>query len=363
MQEDASVMSKTRMVMIGGFLGAGKTTLINKIAQRLMLKKKAVGIITNDQGELLVDTEFIKVRGIDVEEVPGGCFCCNFPKLIENAERLIGNTRPDFIIAEPVGSCTDLIATVTLPLKKFYGDRFSTAPLIVLIDGPKLMDNAFDKDTLGGYLRSHQAEEAEILVLTKTDLLGTDDVKALESKLKKMNPNADVIRYSAMNDEGFDRIMNIIKSKKETSGGPVDIDYDKYADAEAELGWYNGVFVFDSPEYDAYDLSMTMLRDIALKHDPRDIAHAKIALTSGSSHTKISLVGNEFSVGGVQGSRFGRGESQLNFNARITSEPEALRSSVRETVEKAMSSRKISYTMKFDDCFSPGRPNPTHRLI
>ena len=353
---------KTRMVLIGGFLGAGKTTLINKIAQQLMAEKRKIGIITNDQGQLLVDTEFIKVRGIDVEEVPGGCFCCNFPKLIENAERLVGNVAPEYIIAEPVGSCTDLIATVALPLKKFYGELFSTAPLIVLIDGPKLRDNAFDKDTLGGYLRSHQAEEAEVLVLTKTDLLGDDDVKMLESKLKKMNPSAEIIRYSAVNNIGFDKIMNVIASTKVTGRRPVDVDYDKYADAEAELGWYNGVFLFNSPEYDAYDLSMAMLRDLAGKYSSKDIAHAKIALTSGSSHTKISLIGNEFSIGGVQGSRFGRGESQLNFNARIVSEPDALRNSIRDTVKKVMAAKKITYTMKFDDCFSPGRPNPTHRL-
>jgi len=353
---------KTRMVLIGGFLGSGKTTLINKIAQQMMSEKKRIGIITNDQGQLLVDTEFIKVRGIDVEEVPGGCFCCNFPKLIENAERLVGNVAPEYILAEPVGSCTDLIATVALPLKKFYGEMFATAPLIVLIDGPKLMDNAFDKDTLGGYLRSHQAEEAEVLVLTKTDLLGKDDIKTLEAKLKTMNPAAEIIRYSAVNNDGFDRIMKVITSNKVTGRGPVDVDYDKYADAEAELGWYNGVFLFDSKEYDAYDLSMAMLRDLAGKYPAKDIAHAKIALTSGSSHTKISLIGNEFSIGGVQGSRFGRGESQLNFNARIVSGPDALRASIRETVRKVMAAKKITYTMKFDDCFSPGRPNPTHRL-
>jgi G3E family GTPase len=350
------------MALIGGFLGAGKTTMINKIAQQFISQKKPVGIITNDQGQLLVDTEFIRVRGIDVEEVPGGCFCCNFPKLIENAERLVGNTAPEYIIAEPVGSCTDLISTVTLPLKKFYGDRFSTAPLIVLIDGPRMMENAFDKDTLGGYLRSHQAEEAEVLVLTKTDLLGEDDIIKMGSKLGEMNPDAEVIRYSAVNDTGFDRIMEIITSDRETHRLPVDIDYDKYADAEAELGWYNGVFIFSSERYDAYEMSMAMLRDLAGKYAANDIAHAKIALTSGSSHTKISLIGNEFSIGGVQGSRFGKGESQLNFNARIVSEPDPLRRSIRETVHKVMKAKNIEYRMKFDDCFSPGRPNPTHRL-
>ena len=88
------------MVLIGGFLGAGKTTLINKIAQEFIKEKVPIGIITNDQGQLLIDTEFIKVRGLNVEEVCGGCFCCNFPKLLDNANKLLKQINPQYIIAE-----------------------------------------------------------------------------------------------------------------------------------------------------------------------------------------------------------------------------------------------------------------------
>jgi G3E family GTPase len=354
--------ARTRLVFIGGFLGAGKTTLINKMAQQFMNEKTVIGVVTNDQGQLLVDTEFVKVRGINVKEVPGGCFCCNFPKLLDNSEKLVKETKPEYIIAEPVGSCTDLIATVATPMKMYHGDTFSVCPLIVLVDGPKMLNESLDPKTLGGYLRKHQVSEAECLVLTKIDELGPDDVKKLVAELNKINPEAKVITYSALTDEGFKDIMKIVKGKKETCRKPVDVDYDKYAKAEAELGWYNGVFEFNAKNYDSYDLSMALLKCLARRYPAESIAHAKVSFMSGSNETKVSLIGNEFSIGGVYGSRFGNGKSQLNFNARIISEPDALRAAIRDTVDRVFKEKGIKYSMKFDDCFSPGRPNPTYRI-
>src|SRR5437868_1162733 len=120
--------------MIGGFLGAGKTTAVARLARRLTDQGLRVGLITNDQGSQLVDTALLGSRGFSVEEIPGGCFCCRFNSLVEAARRLSKETRPDVFVAEPVGSCTDLVATVTYPLRRIYGDSFSIAPLSVLID-------------------------------------------------------------------------------------------------------------------------------------------------------------------------------------------------------------------------------------
>ena len=119
--------------MIGGFLGAGKTALA-RLAQHLTSRGLRVGLITNDQGSELVDTAMLRARGFTTEEIPGGCFCCRFNSLTEAAERLTAAARPDVFIAEPVGSCTDLVATVTYPLRRIYGDDFSIAPVSVLVD-------------------------------------------------------------------------------------------------------------------------------------------------------------------------------------------------------------------------------------
>jgi hypothetical protein len=72
--------------MIGGFLGAGKTTAVSKLAAWLGDRGTRVGLIVNDQGLHLVDREVLADRGFPVEEIPGGCFCCRFDALIAEAD-------------------------------------------------------------------------------------------------------------------------------------------------------------------------------------------------------------------------------------------------------------------------------------
>lgn len=352
---------RIRLVLIGGFLGSGKTTLIDKLTQIYSENKKKVGVITNDQGKYLIDTEFVRVRGIDVEEVTGSCFCCNFPKFFENVEKLSENA--DYIFAEPVGSCTDLMATIMTPLRTYHSEKVSAAPLIVLVDGAKMIDRSLDAVTLGGYLRHHQVAEAEYIVLTKTDILRPEDVEKFRRELGFINPDAEVIVYSAVTGQGLEEIMEIIDGKDETSRRPVDVDYERYADAEAELGWYNGIYEFDADGLDAYSLSETLLRGLRSRYPASAIAHAKVALTCGDSHTKVSLIGDELSLGGSYGPKKMKGHVHLNYNARVASEPDVLGKSVRESVDAVLRSEGISdYRMTFDDCFAPGRPNPTYRM-
>src|SRR5881396_2332775 len=131
---DPAGKGKARYIMIGGFLGAGKTTAVARLAQQLSRQGQRVGLITNDQGQNLVDTAMLRSQGFATEEIPGGCFCCRFNSLVEAANKLSARNRPDVFIAEPVGSCTDLVATVTYPLRRIYGDHFSVAPVSVLAD-------------------------------------------------------------------------------------------------------------------------------------------------------------------------------------------------------------------------------------
>ena len=156
----ASVDSKTiatqetpsqrpRFIMLGGFLGAGKTTTILRLAQHLQRLGQRPGLITNDQAEGLVDTAVLEELELPVREIVGGCFCCKSEALVDALEKLASgidtkpgarrrrNTqtfKPDVFIAEPVGSCTDLVATVTLPLEQIYRTGFIMAPYAVLVD-------------------------------------------------------------------------------------------------------------------------------------------------------------------------------------------------------------------------------------
>jgi G3E family GTPase len=116
--DDSGKTGRARYVMIGGFLGAGKTTAVGRLARRLTDQGLRVGLITNDQGNGLVDTSVLASQGFSVEEIAGGCFCCRFNSLVEAARKLSVASRPDVFLAEPVGSCTDLVATVSYRLRR-----------------------------------------------------------------------------------------------------------------------------------------------------------------------------------------------------------------------------------------------------
>src|SRR3984885_1965068 len=132
-------MKKLRFILIGGFLGAGKTTTMARLAHHYTKRGQRVGLVTNDQAQDLVDTTSLRAQGFAVEEVAGACFCCRFDELVGKVSLLEEGERPDVVLAEPVGSCTDLVATVGQPLRDLYGQRFEVAPYPVLFKpGPGL---------------------------------------------------------------------------------------------------------------------------------------------------------------------------------------------------------------------------------
>src|SRR5947208_17022151 len=159
--------------MIGGFLGAGKTTTVARLARHYWYRGQRVGLVTNDQAQELVDTNSLRAQGFPVEEVAGACFCCRFDDLVGQVGRLQQNERPDVILAEPVGSCTDLVATVVQPLRDLYGDRFEVAPYPVLFKpshGLKILrGEGGGFSAKAAYIFRKQLEEADAIVVNRID--------------------------------------------------------------------------------------------------------------------------------------------------------------------------------------------------
>ncbi|MCB1086773.1 MAG: helix-turn-helix domain-containing protein, partial [Verrucomicrobiae bacterium] len=242
LREDATISSLTSMsspsparyLMIGGFLGAGKTTAVAAVAKHLADSGKRVGLITNDQGRELVDTQMLRSRGFATEEIAGGCFCCKFNSLVDAAGRLDADAAPEVFIAEPVGSCTDLVATVTYPLRRIYGDRFSIAPLSVLVDpmrarrilGLEEGRNFSDKVL---YIYRKQLEEADVILISKRDLLDEAGEAELREALEREFPKARVLAISARKGEGLEPWFEILESESQTLGVAMEVDYDTYA--------------------------------------------------------------------------------------------------------------------------------------
>ena len=230
-------------VMVGGFLGAGKTTALLRLADHFSSQGRRVGLITNDQSQGLVDTSMVNAKGYPVEEITGGCFCCRFNSLTDAADRLTRDARPDVFLAEPVGSCTDLRATVQYPLRRLYGDDYRVAPLSVLVDPLRArrvlgLETGRTFSPKVQYIYEKQLEEADIIVVNKSDLLSAEQRDGLERALKERFPQADVVTVSARTgadlDAWFGRLSGPLASRPS-----MDVDYDVYAEGEALLGWLN----------------------------------------------------------------------------------------------------------------------------
>ncbi len=203
-----------------------------------------VGLVTNDQAQDLVDTHALREQGFPVEEVAGACFCCKFDDLLDKVGRLESHQRPDVILAEPVGSCTDLVATVVQPLKDLYGTRFSVAPYGVLFK-PSHGLKILRREAAGGfspkaeYIFRKQLEEADAVLLNRIDELAPAQVEELAGLVAAAYPGVPVLRVSAKTGEGFEALTQLLDQEGNFGKKILDIDYDVYAAGEAELGWLN----------------------------------------------------------------------------------------------------------------------------
>lgn len=370
----ANPKHKARYIMIGGFLGAGKTTAVAKLAQWLTDQGRRTGLITNDQGSHLVDTAMLASRGFPVQEIPGGCFCCRFNSLVEAAKRLTHESRPDVFIAEPVGSCTDLVATVTYPLRKLYGEDFSIAPLSVLLDpiralrilgleaGGKFSDKVV-------YIYKKQLEEADLLVINKCDLLRADQAAALRQSLSSQFPKARIFEVSARNGTGLEPWFEHITSTSQAPRAIIDMDYEVYADGEARLGWLNCTLRLAARRgIDGNQLVQGLAAEIQRRLNATgvEVAHLKMTLDADNALgdlAVINLVRNDFIPELSQNLQDSLTGGELTINMRAEAAPEVLKQTVNEAVTTC-ASRLADLTIKWEhmESFRPGKPQPTHRM-
>src|SRR5688572_9755263 len=224
--------------MVGGFLGAGKTTTLARLARMYAAKGLRVGVVTNDQAHDLVDTNTFRRQGLTVEEVPGACFCCRFDELVSRVGSLQDAEKPDVILAEPVGSCTDLVATVIQPLKDLYAGRFEVAPYAVLFKpshGIRILRNqaAGGFSPKAAYIFKKQLEEADAIVINRIDEIDPPLADELTRLVGEQFSGTPVLRASATTGAGFDALAELLDQKGAFGRKILDIDYDTYAEGEA----------------------------------------------------------------------------------------------------------------------------------
>lgn len=362
-----------RYVMVGGFLGAGKSTAVLALAERYASRDQRVGLITNDQSVGLVDTTLMRSRGFATQEIAGGCFCCRFDSLVEAADTLAAESAPDVFIAEPVGSCTDLVATVSYPLRRMYGDRYRIAPLSVLVD-PVRAERILGLETGRSfsdkvvYVYRKQLAEADLIVINKSDTLDAPRRLRLSNELEKTFPNKTILTVSARTGEGVDAWFTAIESADAPTAPTMAIDYDTYADGEALLGWLNATVRLDTSEpIDGESWMMDLADRIAADlPDDAEIAHLKMTLVAddhAGAVAVLNVVRNDLVAELSQALPEKLRRGTLIVNLRAETDPAALETAVRSSLDTPWQNlTKTDIAIDHLDRFRPGRPTPTWRM-
>ncbi len=354
-----------KMVFVGGFLGAGKTTAIQALAKLFTQQGLKAGAITNDQAAGLVDTIFLSKSGIPSEELAGSCFCCNCNGLVAVINHTIDSAAPDIILAEPVGSCTDIVATVIRPMRALIKDKVDVLAYTVLVESDRWVELSDQNASWSmKFLFDKQLQEADFIVITKLDTVKDEHAKELMEQITHQYPESKVLGISSLAGVGMEDWMNLVQTTPPGEHWLKDIDYQKYAEAEAEMGWLNGLVTMKFPmPIDGKAISTRLAERITQNIGNRNgkIGHLKLLVVESTGSVKVGIthVGEKPALDGTFTAMLPYLE--VTVNTRATLSLGDLAAILHDVVDQFKESEQAAVDISAINTFRPGAPNPTYR--
>jgi len=183
-------MRKTRINLLFGFLGSGKTTLARRILETLGPQRR-LALIVNEFGDVGVDGDILKGHDIDLVQLSSGCLCCTLKgSLLAAIVELTEKSPLDHIVIEATG-----VAEPDEMLSSFsessFQECFELGPLITVVDTPKYLKI---REMLGPFYEA-QVEKADVVILNKLDLAAAELIEAVREEVVDLNESA-LLRYS-----------------------------------------------------------------------------------------------------------------------------------------------------------------------
>ena len=186
---EKKVFTMTKIDIVSGFLGAGKTTLIKKLLAEAFQGEKLV-LIENEFGEISIDGGFLKDSGVQISEMSSGCICCSlvgdFNKALKEVHEQF---HPDRILIEPsgVGKLSDVIVAVENTVKDVPDMKLNS--FVTVADATKV--KVYMKNF--GEFYNNQIESAGTIILSRTQKLTQEKLEAAVALLREKNPNAAIL--------------------------------------------------------------------------------------------------------------------------------------------------------------------------
>lgn len=198
-----------RLVQVAGWLGSGKTTLIISLGRSLSEKGTKVAILVNEIGAIPVDGRVVQEYGLTVKDIGGGCICCQVVgSMMKTLKLLHDGPKPDIVIIEPTGvavpnSIRDAVASWAKQMDITVG------PTVVLFDTTR-EEKLLTYDSLKRLVTT-QLKDADIIALSKVDMVSEDAVTKAGEAVHRINPGAQIVRLSTHKNVGLNAIVRAVR--------------------------------------------------------------------------------------------------------------------------------------------------------
>ncbi|MCC9295877.1 GTP-binding protein [Clostridium sp. MT-14] len=183
------------LIIFGGFLGSGKTSLILSLSHFLLENKNSVKsnvvIIENEIGEIGVDDKVLEYSGLSVRELFSGCICCQLSSdLIITLNDIHEKIDPEWVIIETTGLAYPGRILSTL---KEYGKNIDSIKIVTVVDGERFKELI----AVTPVLITNQIADGDIILINKMDLVKEKELEQIKNHVKKLNPTAGLHMLSA----------------------------------------------------------------------------------------------------------------------------------------------------------------------
>lgn len=351
-----------RYVVIGGFLGAGKTTSMLAFSGEIRKRAMTPALLINDLGSRnLVDAAFSAASGVAQAEVTGGCICYQTDNLVDKLRRLRDRDHAEIIFSDIPGCGIGGLEHVYHGLAREYPGEFDLCPFTAVVDPerlravmPERADLHLPPEML--YLFDAQLREAELILLNKTDLLSPEETARALAFLAENYPHAKALPLSARTGAGVSEAVDWLLANRSALPMP-DIGYggEAFLAAERRLSWYNRQFqaVAESP-FDGNAFVEDLMETVRgkLRRIGRNVPHLKLmASTPDWLSAKASFLGIDYPV--EFDWRFDAPVTELRVivNARAACESDRLDSLMDEAMRGSAKRFGLRCQVFFTECF------------
>jgi len=356
---------RIRFMVVSGFLGAGKTTTMIALGEYMDKNYGHVGLIANDLGANLVDTNLTQTSGCTVEEIASGCICYQMDNTIDKIRRLKDRDGCVFVMSDIPGCGVGALDHTYHRLADDCADWITLAPFMVVVDPERLRMLLPEKADINlpeelVYLMKLQLEEADLVVLNKIDLLTDEEIARDVDFLREACPDVPVMAISALERTGIPELVDFITTHESALKNFSVRDDEKFAKAETKLTWYNRRMFFktlDESKIDCNAVIDDIIENIrmGLIERKRNVPHLKTFATAGAGDfNKCSLIGVDYDIEHTQPFIRKHKKMSMIINARAVCESRPLARLVDDAIDDVCEKWNLDVQVFFTECFGMG---------